>query len=120
MILFVEDEAISRYAIAQILRSHGHEVMEAKDGIEALALLNEHSFDLIITDLVMPGLDGFGLVFRVRQKWPAMPIVLISGYTAQYARAAMVESTEFLSKPIYPPALVETVERLLGQVQRVE
>ena len=120
MILFVEDEAISRYAIAQILRSHGHEVMEAKDGIEALALLNEYSFDLIITDLVMPGLDGFGLVFRVRQKWPAMPIVLISGYTAQYARAAMVESTEFLPKPINPPVLIDTVQRLLGQVQRVK
>jgi CheY-like chemotaxis protein len=120
MILFVEDEAISRYAIAQILRSHGHEVMEAKDGIEALALLDKYPFDLIITDLVMPSLDGFGLVFRVREKWPAMPIVLVSGYTAQYARAAMVESAEFLPKPIDPAVLIETVHRLLGQVQRAE
>jgi CheY-like chemotaxis protein len=70
VILLVEDEAISRYALAQILRSRGQEVMEAKDGIEALALLDEHTFDLIITDLVMPGLDGFGLVFRIREKWP--------------------------------------------------
>jgi CheY-like chemotaxis protein len=115
VILLVEDEAISRYALAQILRSRGQEVMEAKDGIEALALLDEHTFDLIITDLVMPGLDGFGLVFRIREKWPAMPIVLISGYTAQYARAAMVESAEFLPKPIDPPVLLATIQRLLDE-----
>jgi PleD family two-component response regulator len=70
MILLVEDEAISRYAIAQILRSHEQEVMEAKDGIEAQALLDEYPFDLIITDLVMPGLDSFGLVFRVVRNGP--------------------------------------------------
>jgi CheY-like chemotaxis protein len=120
MILLVEDEAISRYAFAQMLRSHGHEVMEAKDGIEALALLDKYPFDLVITDLVMPGLDGFGLVFRIREKWPAMPLVLISGYSTEYARAAMVESTEFLAKPIDPPILIRTVQRLLGQVQRAE
>jgi CheY-like chemotaxis protein len=120
MILLVEDEAISRYAFAQILRSHGHEVMEAKDGIEALALLDKYPFDLVITDLVMPGLDGFGLVFRIREKWPAMPLVLISGYSTEYARAAMVEWTEFLAKPLDPPTLIRTVQRLLGQGQRAE
>lgn len=90
--------------------------MEAKDGIEALALPDKYPFDLIITDLVMPSLDGFGLVFRIREKWPAMPLVLISGYSAQYARATMVESTESLAKPIDPPTLIKTVQRLLGQV----
>ena len=113
MILLVEDEAISRYAFAQILRSHHHEVIEAADGVEALTLLDKYVFNLIITDLVMPGLDGFALVARIRQKWPKVPIVLISGYTAEYAAEAFDGSTEFISKPIDPPVLVETVQRLL-------
>ena len=113
MILLVEDEAISRYAFAQVLRLNGHEVMEAADGVKALTLLDEYAFDLIISDLAMPRLDGFALVTRIREKWFDLPIVLLSGYTAQYAGEALDGSTEFLSKPIDPSALVATVERLL-------
>ncbi len=103
MILLVEDEAISRYAFAQVLRLHGHEVMEAADGVKALTLL------------AMPCLDGFALVTRIREKSLNLPIVLLSGYTAQYAAAAVDGSTEFLSKPIDPSALIATVQRLLPQ-----
>jgi CheY-like chemotaxis protein len=76
MILLVEDEAISRYSCAQILRLHGHEVMEAADGVKALTLLDEYVFQLIITDVAMPRLDGFALVTTIREKWPNLPIVL--------------------------------------------
>jgi CheY-like chemotaxis protein len=113
MILLVEDEAISRKDIAQILRSCSHEVVEAANGVEALTLLDKYAFNLIITDLVMPDLDGFALVAQIRQKLPNVPIVLISGYTAAYAEEALGGSTEFLSKPIDPPILIATVQRLL-------
>jgi CheY-like chemotaxis protein len=113
MILLVEDEAISRYALAQILRFHHHEVIEAADGIEALTLLDKYTFQLIITDLVMPRLDGFALVTQIRQKWPSMPIVLMSGYTTEYAAEALDRATEFRPKPIDLPALIATVQRLL-------
>ncbi|TMA80970.1 MAG: response regulator [Deltaproteobacteria bacterium] len=115
MILLVEDEAISRYAFAQVLRLHGHEVIEAADGVKALTLLDEYAFDLIISDLAMPRLDGFALVTRIREKSLNLPIVLLSGYPAQYAAAAVDGSTEFLSKPIDPSALIATVQRLLPQ-----
>jgi CheY-like chemotaxis protein len=115
MILLVEDEAIARHAFAQILRSHRHEVIEAADGAEALKLLDKYAVDLVVTDLVMPGLDGFSLVTRIRQKLPAVPIVIISGYTAQFAAPALNEATEFLPKPIDPPVLMATVQRLLAQ-----
>ena len=70
MILLVEDEVITSYAFAQILRFEGHNVMEAADGVEALRLLDEHTFDIMITDLVMPRVDGFALVAETRLKWP--------------------------------------------------
>ncbi|HEY2917353.1 MAG TPA: response regulator [Candidatus Binatia bacterium] len=113
MLLLVEDEAIPRYAFAKLLRFHDHEVMEAKDGIEALTLLDKYAFDLIITDLVMPRLDGFALIAQLRKTSPNLPIVLISGYTAKYAAAAIEGATEFLPKPIDPPVLIATVQRLL-------
>jgi CheY-like chemotaxis protein len=114
MILLVEDEAIPRYAFARILRGEGHEVMEAADGEEALSLLGQHQIDLMITDLVMPRLDGFALTSETRQKWPNMPIIVMSGYVAQYAAEVLDGSTtEFLSKPIDPSILIATVQRLL-------
>jgi DNA-binding NtrC family response regulator len=76
-------------------------------------LLDKYAIDLVITDLVMPGFDGFALVTRIRQKWPAMPIVIISGYTAQFAAAALDGAAEFLPKPIDPPVLIATVQRML-------
>ena len=113
MILLVEDEVITRYAFAQILRFEGHDVMEAADGVEALRLLDGHHFDIMITDLVMPRLDGFGLVAETRLKWPNVRIVLMSGYVAEYAVAVLDGSTEFLPKPIDPTVLIATVRRLL-------
>ena len=114
MILLVEDEAIPRYAFARILRGEGHEVKEAANGEEALELLGQHQIDLMITDLVMPHLDGFALVSQTHQKWPSMPIIVMSGYVAQYAAEVLDGSTtEFLSKPIDPSILIATVQRLL-------
>jgi two-component system cell cycle response regulator CpdR len=95
VILLVEDEGIPRYAFAKLLRFHSHEVMEARDGVEALTLLDKYAFDLIITDLVMPRLDGFALIAQVRETSPNLPIVLISGYTADYAAAASRERRNF-------------------------
>jgi YesN/AraC family two-component response regulator len=69
-------------------------------------LLDKYAVDLGITDLVMPGLDGFSLVTRIRQKLPAVPIVIISGYTAQFAAPALNEATEFLPKPIDPKTTI--------------
>lgn len=113
MILLVEDEAITRYAFAQILRFEGYDVMEAADGVDALSLLDKHHFDMMITDLVMPRLDGFALVAETRLKWPNVRIVLMSGYVAEYAATVLDGSTEFLPKPIDPTALIATVRRLL-------
>ena len=85
----------------------------AADGVEALRLLDEHHFDIMITDLVMPRLDGFALVAETRLKWPNVRIVLMSGYVAEYAAPVLDGSTEFLPKPIDPKLLVATVRRLL-------
>ena len=113
MILLVEDEAITRSAFADALRMEGEEVIQA-DGIQALSLLDKSHVDLVITDLVMPRLNGFELVGKIRSKWPHIPLLLISAYMSQ-ERGSIISSgsAEFLHKPIDPPELVATVQRLL-------
>ena len=114
MILLVEDEAITRTAFADALRREGQEVIEAADGVQALSLLDDCHVDLVITDLVMPRLNGFLLVAQIRARRPRMPVLLISGYLSQDGgRIISSGSAEFLQKPIDPPDLIAAVERLL-------
>ena len=110
----VEDEALARRAFAQILRFEGHEVMEAADGVEALILLEKYPFDLVITDLVMPNINGLSLIARIQVKWPKTAILLTSAYlTPQAAQIVLEGKPEFIHKPIDPPLLIATVQRLL-------
>jgi len=114
MILLVEDEAITRNAFADALRREGHQVIEAADGVQALSLVDNCHVDLVITDLVMPRLNGFELIGKIRSKRPHIPLLLISAYMSQ-ERGSIISSgsAEFLHKPIDPPELVATVQRLL-------
>ena len=116
MILLVEDEAITRNAFADALRRQGLQVVEAANGIQALSFLDEWHFNLVITDLVMPRLNGFELVAQIRSKWPRMPILLISAYISQEGGKIIADgSAEFMHKPIDPPNLIATVQRLCHQ-----
>ena len=80
MILLVEDEERAREVFARILKNAGYAVMEAADGLEALSLLEDLPCDLVVSDILMPKLNGYALVARIRAKWPNMPIILTSGY----------------------------------------
>jgi CheY-like chemotaxis protein len=113
-ILLVEDEPISRCAFAQLLRTAGHDVIEARDGTEALALLSHWRVDLVITDLAIPNLNGLNLASFIRARWPKVPVVLISGYLSQEAENIILDGVaDFLQKPVTPSALVAAVQRLL-------
>src|SRR6476619_3666285 len=113
MILLVEDEERAREVFARILRHAGYAVMEAADGLEALALLENLPCDLVVSDILMPKLNGYALVARIRAKWPNMPIILTSGYLSQDAAQRISGSVEFIPKPIDPQALIATVQRLV-------
>jgi DNA-binding response OmpR family regulator len=116
MILLVDDERHACHAFAQILRFEGHEVMEAKDGVEALILLDKHRFDLVIADLVMPNINGLNLLSRIRIRWPKTAILLMSGYLSpERAKIVLDAKAEFIHKPIDPSAFTATVQRLLSK-----
>lgn len=100
-ILLVEDEDAVRLFSARALRSKGYEVTEARTGEIALEILADTSFDLLITDMVMPKVDGATLIREARQTMPDLPVICISGYTRESVAKEVAElpKVSFLSKP---------------------
>jgi DNA-binding NtrC family response regulator len=114
VILLVEDDVICRTHFAETLRSYGYEVMEAGDGLQALALLAGSHCELVITDMVLPQLNGLSLIARIQAKWPKMPVIMVSGYLSQQAGNTIFDGkVDCLEKPFRPSALVAIVQRLV-------
>jgi CheY-like chemotaxis protein len=82
-ILLVDDQRSVRQAIALLLSLDEHTVVEAEDGIEALALFKPGRFDLVITDFQMPQMKGNELAAKIKLAWPAQPVLMITAYAEQ-------------------------------------
>lgn len=116
MILLVDDEESARRVFAEILKNLGHEVIEAGDGLEALALLRGQQCDLIISDILMPNLNGYALAARIRSNWPSIRIILMSAYLShETVKAFLNGAVEFIPKPIDAKVLIAMVQRLIPQ-----
>jgi CheY-like chemotaxis protein len=116
ILLAEDDEAVRRF-VARALTHRGHEVREAEDGFAALdALEGKTPFDLLITDIVMPGMDGIELALRVARDMPELPVLLMSGYSAERQRAHNLDELicRVITKPFTLSAICEAAERLLG------
>lgn len=117
-ILLVEDEASVAEVTAQMLTSLGHTVITADRPSRALLLAEQQSapFDLLVTDLTMPEMNGKELAERMRARWPHLPVLLISGYDFQHDEAMRAIS---LSKPLTLSSLRRGVDQAIG-VARTE
>ncbi len=117
-LLLVEDDAPSRQTVARLLRGLGYQVVEAPDGPSALATLRElKRVDLVLTDLVMPGMSGFGLAERVEAEHGPHRILYVSGRLQGELAWAGAPGTRFayLSKPFSPPDVAGAVRTLLDE-----
>jgi len=116
-ILFVEDEDAVRSVAARLLRARGYEVLEAADGEEALIIAEENAgtIDLLISDVIMPGIDGPTLLKKARVYLGAAPVMFISGYAeAEFSDLLEGETgVTFLPKPIDIKTLAERVKQQL-------
>jgi two-component system cell cycle sensor histidine kinase/response regulator CckA len=114
-ILFVEDEDAVRGVAARLLRARGYEVIEASDGEEALILAEEHAgqIDLLISDVIMPGIDGPTLLKKARGYLGSAPVMFISGYAeAEFSDLLEGEpGVTFLPKPLDIKTLAERVKQ---------
>ena len=111
-ILIVDDEYDTRAVLEIILSAEGYETTSASHGLEALKMIEEHAPDLVLTDVMMPVMDGIELcaVLRTRQHTSNIPLVLI---TASHNVPQQQIWDGYVPKPIDIPKLVQTVEALL-------
>jgi two-component system cell cycle sensor histidine kinase/response regulator CckA len=111
-ILVVDDEAIARRFLERALSQAGYSVVLANDGEEALQLLRstKRKVDLVVTDLVMPGMGGHAFALEVATLSPPPPVLYISAYESPQGEMAR----RFLQKPFSPEALVDAVRGLLA------
>jgi len=116
-ILLVEDEDGVRALFKEVLETKGYQVLDAADGAAALELAGRHNggLDLLVTDIVMPNLDGRQLARRLRDRHPGLPVLFTSGYTGDAVGQAdgAIESTHFLQKPFEIEALARKIRELL-------
>src|SRR5688572_10843402 len=121
-ILIVDDEPDILHAFERILTTETHDVETSSSAEEALEALDRLSFDLVLTDLSMPRMDGFELLTRMRQRGDATPTLVISGAgTVESAvRAIRLGALDFLEKPVHRERLVLTVQNALRYAQLQE
>jgi CheY-like chemotaxis protein len=117
LILVVDDEPGVRDLVCRTLRDEGYRTLEASHGGEALERVEAGSerIDLVVTDVVMPGMDGRELGRRLAQSQPTLPILYISAYDVNdiFRRGSPRTSAPFLQKPFPPETLINSVEQLL-------
>lgn len=121
-LLLIDDMAGVRRAVAAMLKRAGHTVTIAGTGGEGLSLLEDRHFDLVVTDMLMPDMDGADILFHVSQRPTRPPVIAISGggagVSAETAlRTARISADAFLEKPFDAQELLEMIDRLLGKAR---
>ena len=116
-ILVAEDDADLRGVLTTSLMRNGHHVVQARDGAEALAAIERDHIDLLVLDLVMPNIDGFGVLARLKElpNGDSIPVIVVTGAdrSATEMEALRLGANVYLSKPVEAAALTEQVTRLL-------
>ena len=92
----------------------GYDILDAANGAQALEILTWESVDLVISDYVMPGMNGIELIERIHAQWPTTRLVLLSGYLSSTEADMMLKGkAQYISKPTSLNALLNTVRLLL-------
>jgi excisionase family DNA binding protein len=116
-VLVVDDDHAVRELLSRALTAAGYLVDVAVDGASALVRLGEKAYDLMITDLKMPGQDGLSVIREARRTLPALPVIVITGYSTE---ATAIEAINlgvagYLTKPFRVPRILAATARALGE-----
>ncbi|MCX7714693.1 MAG: response regulator transcription factor [Clostridia bacterium] len=113
-VLVVEDEALMREVIKDYFESGGYEVTEAKDGLEAIELVENQDFDLILLDIMLPEIDGFSVCRKIR-KTKDVPIIMITARSEEDDKLTGYElgADDYVTKPFSPKVLLAKANALI-------
>lgn len=101
-IILIDDEEIVHQTIGDYLRESGHTVDEARSGAEGMTMISASEYDLVLTDVRMPGMDGLSLLSRIQEQYPDLSVVIITGHGSMdmAVQALRLGAADFLSKPV--------------------
>ena len=119
-ILVVEDEPASLKVLRYFLGHEGYETAGAKDGLEAMELLGQSRFDLVLSDVKMPRLDGVALAKHILSTVPITPVFLMSGYNLDNMDTVLTLGVPCLSKPLSLDQLLLQIQKVLGHQEQSE
>ncbi len=116
-VLVVEDEQIARENLTHVLTAMGHDVTALPSAEEGLRELDKKDYDLVITDLMLPGMDGISMLERIRAQYPFVMVIVVTGHaTVSNAVTAMQKGAHsYIAKPVKLDELRLQVERALEQ-----
>jgi CheY-like chemotaxis protein len=118
MVLVVEDEPIVRKTLALVLKRSGFTVLEAEDGVAAVAMMQQHRNEIgcVVCDLTMPRMNGWDTLTALRQLVPGLPVILASGYSEAQAMAGdhSERPQAFLQKPYETKVLIDAINQVLA------
>jgi len=120
-ILVIDDEDIVRTSCRRSLVPEGYEMEMSKNGVEGLKRLEESRFDLVLTDLKMPDMDGIEVLRIIKERWPAVEVIIITGYqTVETAvKAIKLGAFDYIEKPFTPDSLVAAVAKAFEHMKGV-
>jgi DNA-binding NtrC family response regulator len=119
-VLVVDDEAIVRESIRDWLKDAGYEVSVAESGEEALKLIQQKNFGVMILDLRLPGMNGIDVLKKVKVVKPNIKSIVITAYPTMLTQeeAAKLGAIDYLVKPVFPDKLEELIRNILGEVEK--
>ena len=121
-VLVIDDDAVVGRSFDRVLSEKGYEVSTAMNGEEALHTMEEHDFDLVFTDIKMPGMDGLEVTERIKERCPWTPVVVITGYGSEdnENRASVLGASGFVRKPLTPEIIESITLKALTEDMHIE
>ncbi len=114
-ILIVEDDLITRRNLSVLLSDEGYDVDQAGDGVQALEILAGRPVDLVLSDIVMPRMDGLKLLQQLQAMAPQIPVVIMTSYVSDSLSSVPAGAAEFIRKPFVLDDLLFKVQRALDK-----
>ena len=120
-VLVIDDDAVVGRSFDRVLSDKGYDVSTALSGEEALQTMNDSEFDVVFTDIKMPGMDGLEVTERIKERCPWTPVVVITGYGTDdnEARAAVLGASGFVRKPLTPEMIENVTLKAVNDAEAV-
>ncbi len=114
-ILVVDDDKMVRSIFLEFFCKLGYDCKNASDSSQALEILHKHSFDLVVSDIAMPGMDGIQFMKEAKKFFPHLDFIIMTGYSSEYIHEDIIHAgaSDYLVKPY-------TLEELLVKIERIK